>query len=391
MELIAITILTLLVLAFGGTAASSQYKAYRLETLRKAMRTKRYLTGGYSLSLFDVFWDLGASDYALEMMANDHLLPASMHDLKLSYSVLDERINQHGSYHEYIEDTLESIETYYREHRLIGARAQTGQFLQITGQKGLLPLQLTGTSPTHARQTSTAVTRQSSNRDAHQNMMMKFSLEDRQSLRHNNTSLPGSLILSYDPEGQIDFDLDQITGLDVSGVLTMLFGGVLTTGLQKWWKMRRLRTLKTALDQELSALYDLFATHANRNQNFVNAMYHDAHQWGLEVNRLETLLEADPAAGRTWHQSASLLLKEACALAQELEQQAYSTTRRGLETIKFHGSNNNKPMAGYLIYLNQHAFFSGRVQNYANYTNRVEAAAYHIQAELNKLHREGVI
>ncbi len=391
MEPITIVIMTLLVLAFGGTAASSQYKTYREESLRKALRTKRYLNGGYSLSLFDVFWDLGSSDYALEMMGTDRLLPESMHDLKLSYSVLEERINQHGSYQEYIEDTLASIETYYREHRLIGSRTQAGQTLQITSQKGLLPLQQTGTSPTHARQTSTALTHQPRNHASHQNMMMSFSLEDRQSLRHDTTSLPGSLILSYDPNGQIDFDLDQITGLDVSGILTMLFGGVLTTGLQKWWKMRRLRNLKADLDKELIALYELFATQANRGPSFINTLYHGARQWELETNRLETLLHANPAAGRTWHLAASLLLKDACELARGLTEQAYSNTRRGLEAIKYHGSNDNKPMAGYLVYLNQHAFFAGRVPNYASYTNRVEAAAYHIQAELNKLHREGVI
>lgn len=392
MDPIAITILTLIALVFGGTTASSQYKVYREQALRKAMRTKRYITGGYSLSLFDVFWDLGASDYALEMMGKDHLLPATLHDLKMSYSILTERIQQHGSYHEYIEDTLASIETYYREHRLIGSRTQTAQTLQLAAQKGLLPLQQSGTSPTQSRQTSTALTHQPKNHDSYQTMMMSFSLEDRQSLRHHNTSsLPGSLVLSYDPNGQIDFDLDQITGLDVSGILTMLFGGVLTTGLHKWWKMRRLRTLKTTLDQELSALYDLFATHASRGPNFINTLYHGARQWELEANRLETLLNANPAADRTWHLAASILLKDACDLARELTEQAYSTTRRGLETIKYHGSNDNKPMAGYLIYLNQHAFFAGRVPNYASYTNRVEAAAYHIQAELNKLHREGVI
>lgn len=398
MDPIAIVIITLLVLAFGGSTATTLYQS-RNEALRKALHEKRYVTGGNMLSLFDVFWDLGASDYALEMMGQQGLLPTTTRELPQSYQNLDELIEQHGSYHEYIEETLAAIETYYREHRRLGTNRRNTQTLQLQHEKKLLPLQrLLHPSERHERPASTALTRrpapETQNSPApfsFQSMILDFSLADRQSFRQEKGLLPGSLVLSYDPLGQTDFDLDQITGLDVTGILTMLFDGALTTGLQKWWKMRRLRTLKITLDQHLTALYELFATQASKNSNFFSALFHSADQWKREAARLQRILESRPAAGQRWELPATLLLTDACALAENLARQAYSATSDCLETIRNHGLNNNKPMAGYLIFLNQHAFFAGRVPNYAHYTNQVEIAAYHIREELNKLHRQGVI
>ncbi|MFU8806915.1 MAG: hypothetical protein ACNA8W_24115, partial [Bradymonadaceae bacterium] len=92
MDPITIVILTLIVLATGGagTAAAVQMQRTRLRgRMGEAVRRKRPLRGQF-ISLFDVFWDLGVSDYALEIMGAQGLLITRPEELHGSLSRLEE-------------------------------------------------------------------------------------------------------------------------------------------------------------------------------------------------------------------------------------------------------------------------------------------------------------
>ncbi|MEM1347347.1 MAG: hypothetical protein AAGI01_02240, partial [Myxococcota bacterium] len=123
MEPVTLLMLVLCSLLMGGAGQTAYRRAQkaRRERMRAALLKKLPSAERY-VSVFDVFWDLGVSSYALEIMAHQQLLPGRDADLDRVFRTIDDRIEAHGSYQGFVADVLEAIQEFYEDHRAAGDR-----------------------------------------------------------------------------------------------------------------------------------------------------------------------------------------------------------------------------------------------------------------------------
>src|SRR5690554_2668040 len=122
MDPITWALLTTLVLLAGGgvTQATRQRRRARArQQLQEALRTARPM-GNTRISIFDVYWDLGASSWALELMQHHSLLPSTEDAIFGAWSRLEDLVAGHGSYDAFLEDSLDAIGEFFAEHREVG-------------------------------------------------------------------------------------------------------------------------------------------------------------------------------------------------------------------------------------------------------------------------------
>jgi hypothetical protein len=183
--------------------------------------------------------------------------------------------------------------------------------------------------------------------------------------------------------------LDAIGNLSAGDLLMSVIDGSLGLRLDRWWKQRRLRQRRQELDQTLVALYDFYADVARRNPNFYDPLY-DAHlRWRDEATRLRQQRRARYWKTQPWSLTADALYDDAIALSERLAERAYGSTYRAIEAIHEHTARGNPSMAGYLVYLNRHAFFAGRHPSYADFSRDVEFATAKLSEEITRLRDRG--
>jgi hypothetical protein len=380
MDPITLVILTLIILAAGGAGTATALRlqrVHRREKMQEAVRRKRPLRGQL-LSLFDLFWDLGVSDYALEIMGAQGLLFSDPDDLHGALSRLEDLVDNHGSYAAYVDDTLEAIQEFYDEHRRAGARRLLPT-LTMRQQK-LLPLP-EGMSPAQAPSDELVPT------DG-LGRVIEAPLDERRRMREERRL---TAIVPDPGSTETNVDIDALTDRDVLDVLQTLFAGNFADELSRWWRMRRLRTLKKALDERLAAMYDFYTRQVEVTPGFYNHLYDAYTRWREETARIEYLAFHRPWSGRPWEICADVLVAEALDLSRLLANQAGANAYETIERIHDHARRGDFPMAGYLVFLNQHAFFAGRGTNYGEYARQIEFATYRVQEELRKLRAEGIL
>ena len=126
MDPVTIAVLAALAVATatGGTvAAIGARRRSRREAMRAAVRAPVPVGGESPVSLFDVFWDLGASDLALTMMAHRGVLLDDPDDKAKLVHVLGEEIVRSGGRKAYVAEQLDAIEEVFRKQRSAGTRA----------------------------------------------------------------------------------------------------------------------------------------------------------------------------------------------------------------------------------------------------------------------------
>ncbi len=374
-----VIITTLFVLATGGatTAAVRRTRKQRkLLQLRESLRARRAF-GEHRLSLFDVFWDLGASDFALELMAHHSLLPDDDDDRELfgAWSRLEDLIDQHGSYERFLEDSLEAIQEFFEEHRHAGHRRRLPG---LTGAvRRTIPLRLESDK---SDDDSTALAKAEKPPSA-------AGLRERRQLRRGQ----GHLGLQPEMAGEEEVDLDQIGKLEPLDVLQSVLDGRLGDRIEQWWKMRTLRQLRKELDQALESFYEYYADTARRDPDFYEPLY-DAHRrWRDETTRLRFTARRRPWDDAPFALAADILFELAVDLAEKLSQRAYHTTYHTIENIHAHARRDDRAMAGYLVYLNRHAFFAGRQPGYADRARKIEYATQRVREEVLRLRDDGVV
>lgn len=389
MDPIVVLIITLLALS-GGSAGgaliairSKRRSQIRQRSVQKVEHQR------FDLSVFDVFWDLGVSDYALEIMGHQGLLLEDPDDFDHAHLELEQSIEAHGSYGAFLEDTLEAIHEFYEEHRQAGSRRKITT-LKLRAQK-LLP---TDATP-RVEQDSTEMVPYEHKEDmlavpGEARDQELGAIEARQHYRQTHS--PHFLSTGADDAdkgGHRTVDVDELTRLEPLEMLQGLFEGRLTEKVQRWWSLRRLRQLKGQLDRHFRNLYDLYAENARQQPGFYNALYDVARRWDTERDRIQKLAELEPWADRPWAVCAEALVDEACAVAAEIAARAKHNVDVTIEEIHRFARRGDPEMAGYLLYLNHHAFFVGRVPGYNTYVERIERAAHRVQRELRELRRSG--
>ena len=370
---------TLFVLATGGatTAAVRHRRALHAVRLKEALRATRPVQN-QRLSLFDLFWDLGASDFALELMAHHDLLPSANDDaIHRAWSNMEDLVRQYGSYDSFLENSLEAIQEFFEEHRHAGHRRRLPGLTGAQRKVVPIPRRLESDRPsTDPNLPSTQVV----NRPSVEGMRRR-----RQMRRDGG---PAGLVSSATTE---EVDLDTIGRFEPMDILQSVLDGKIGDRIEQWWKLRTLRQLRKELDQSLAELYRFYADTARRNPDFYEPLY-DAHQrWRDETTRLRFTARRRPWSNKDYALAADVLFELAVDLAEGFQRRAHATTYQIVETIHAHARKEDTAMAGYLVYLNRHAFFAGRHPEYGDLARDIEFATQRMREEILRLRDQGVV
>ena len=378
MDIVTIVLVFILGVLGGGvgTAAVGVRKKRNRTSFTDALKQKIYIDENLQVSVFDVYWDLGVSDFALEIMAKGRLIPEHKDDVDLAHERIRDAVRAHGSYSAFIADTLDAIQEFYDEHTVAGARRDVPQ-LTTSDRKSIKMPAISGDQPPPDEG---AVVPYRGYRP-----VTSAELGDRVAARSG-----GVPVLAESGDGII-LDLDEIGVTKPLDFLSGLFDGTIGNQVERWFEMRQLRLLKQDLDRRLSELYDFYARVANDDRRFFDPIYDTAKRWDLEVERIERLSDKQPWKGRTFSMAGELLTEQALYAAKALAGFARINVDRTLERIHTFARRGNSAMAGYLVYLNHHAFFAGRGDGYGEYVRRIDTSAYRVQQELRNLHMKGVI
>jgi hypothetical protein len=406
-----ILILTFLALTGGGAGSAAvvirrqrRYEAFRQGLLKKVGHH------GRGVSIFDVFWDLGVSDYALALMDHHKLLPQDPKNFEDVHHHLDDLIEAHGTYTDFIEDNLAAIQEFYRDHRDTGHRRKIPT-LTIRDRK-LLPAEERGSAQSadsaalvrqgesarskegaqgkkEAREEGDvdALAREEIERDL--GLIVLDSVEERRIVREEGSPLMLTVHADEQMPAHRGVDVDELVRLEPLAMLKNIFDGRLTDTVEKLWKFRHLRAAKSRLDEHFAKFYSYYAELAGSKSNFYTGIYDTASRWEKEARRLEALENAKPWKGERFADCAEVLVTESRRLAWQLASRAKQNVDSTIERIHECARKGDKAMAGYLLYLNHHAFFAGRGPDYGKHVQRIERQAYRVREELRKLKNEG--
>lgn len=386
MDPLTITLIALFVL-LGGGGAGVAVRAVSVKEARRRMRESirvREDVVDANVSIFDVFWDLGVSDFALEIMGSQGLLMDDVQDLPFALDALQDRVAENGSYATFIRENLEAIQEFYEEHRRAGDRRSL-PILENKARK-TLPLPAVGSPASSSEVQGAGNFPVPYDGTGRHRPVVASSPEERIAVREGRGALIQALHTSA-----VEVDVDEIARVDPMRMLGGIFDGTLGSQLERWWEMRTLRGLRTELDRELELLYRLYAEAANSQPNFFSHLFDTARRWEAEASRIEDLIEKEPWRRRSWQICADALAAEALAVARKLSYMARQNVETTIEHIHGRARTGNLAMAGYLVYLNHHALFAGRSAQYGDRVRRVETATYKVQRELRELMQRGVI
>lgn len=375
-----ITAIILLVLGGGGVGVSvaRSRAAKRRRDMRDAIRQRAVVEDKLEVSLFDVFWDLGVSEYALEIMANQRLLIRGLNDLPAALDALADAVRIHGSYSEFIRDTLDTIQEFYDEHRRAGHRRLLPR-LETRATKTLELPAIGGEDAPAEDQLPVPYS------GAHRPVVAR-SVTERISARSGGAFAP--LVTSV---GGYQIDVDNLTRVDPMRWLKGVLDGSIGEEFQRWFQMRNVRSLRDELDKTLSNFYTFYVDQVSRNPAFYSQLFDTANRWDLEARRIEELLDRQPLRQSHWAICAEAMLKEARAVSKQLSWLARNNVEQTIGEIHAAARAGDLAMAGYLVYLNHYAFFAGRSPDYSEQLRRIETCTYRLQEELRDLQTRGVV
>ncbi len=380
MEPVTLIILMFFVLVGGGTTgqAIKRRRKRQKEELREVL-LKKFPAPDRYVSIFDIFWDLGVSDFALVIMGHQDLLPREPSDIDMIFQRIEDRIEAHGSYEAFVSDVLDAIQEFYQDHKSAGARRALPT-LDVPAVKMLpLPESSTGAMP--------AVTTAQDD-GLPDGYLLDMDFEQRTSIRENRTVSSSALIPVSSSQG---VDIDELLSAGPLNILRGLLAGNFTQRLSQWVQMRQLRQLRAELDSKLVALFRLFDAMSKRDPDFFVPLYDLTRRWERESMRIERLEKERPWSERPFAQAADLLMEEARIFARYLARHAKANTDEAIGAIGRAAVRGDEAMAGYLVYANRYAFFAGRGDQHASLISEIEYTASRIQTELRNLQQQDVV
>lgn len=384
MDPVTVFIILMSVLAGGGAGgvALAAYREHRRREMRRLLGNER-THDGRSLSLFDVFWDLGANDIALEMMRHHGLLPEGLDDGPRAHGELAALVDAYEGYGIFVEETLEVIEEFEEALRNRGDRRNIPT-LKSRGRK-LLPVDGEAEGDTSI-DTAALVPREFAGSGAREERLGHYVDEpldrrvDYREMRRGN----GLRVHHRDGETRELIDVDDFAGMSTGDILGGILEGRFTETLEEWWNLRHVRSLKSDLDEAFEQLYDFYVDEVERRSNFYDDLFDQADRWEEEAERLEGIAQRDPLAGQPGELAADVLLEMAVSTARRIAQRAEGNTRKTIERIHAFARRGDFAMAGYLVYLNRNAFFAGRSPDYGDYVRRIENLAHRLKSEVRE-------
>ena len=388
-----------LVAGQGSRVGYRKHVKRRREAMREALLHELHVTG-HRLSIFDLCWDLGASEFSLEIMASRGLLPEHPQQLRLVHQSLREQIEDHGSYEALIQDLLESIQVVYDEHRRAGHRRQLPT-MRLDAVK-LLPAPdgesgAAGGEPAGAGDASSqALTRRDPSEpsapgspDGQPDPWLELGWAQRAHWRQSR--VVGQFELVHDSQGQVSVDIDRVLTLSPGALLQSMWRGGFWREASRWMQLKQLRALRKELDRALERLYHFFESLMRQDPELLSALYDPTRRWRQEQERIERQGRERPWRARPWALAADVLMEEARIMARYLADHARKNADDAILQLRQHVLRGDLAMAGYLVYINRYAFLAGCRQDYSALVNAVEVHTYKIQQELGALRARGVL
>ncbi len=359
--------ISLTLIAAGALAGSGGVMAWlsrrravqRSEAMRRAVQIAIPCGSEAPVSLLDLFWDLGASDFALEMLAHRQLLLDAPDQLSSLVRELPSMIVEAGSYGELVAELLESIAVYSQEHRSAGNR----RAFPALAAPAIKALPAAGGSV---------------------RAPMRLGARDWEGWRTGQTR--GALVA----EPVAAADLDGALGAGVGSLLSGLFEGNFGREFQRWSAQRGAKKLRDALDRELVALLRLYQAHVATDAQARGFLRDAAHRWTAEANRIEVLRNAAPYRERSWAECADALLEASHGAAVRMAESADRNVSETLARIDELAAGGSQAMAGYLVYVNRHALFVGRMALCEAEVTAVDRASAALRTKLLELERKGL-
>ncbi len=363
---------TISLIAAGLAAGSGGLAAFLLRrrtaaervAMRIAVTTTIPCRRDAPVCLLDVLWDLGSSDFALEMMAHRGLLLDHSRDLESLVRELPDRVAESGGYQAFIDELLDSIQEYYRDHRSAGDRraipalaAPVTKALPAQGQTGVGRLAV-----------------------AHDSAQAR----DWEAWRR------GEVAGQLQSESSSGLDLDRALQAGVGSMLSGLFDGKLGHEFKRWTAQREAKKARDALDHKLEELHQLYVSTTRSNPQSLAHLYDAGERWTAEGNRIALLREGEPYRDRSWSVCADVLLEESGVLAARLAAAARANVQATLARIDEYAAGDRAAMAGYLVYVNRYALFVGRLELCDALVRDVESASTRLRTELLALERQGL-
>ena len=378
MDPVTIAVLAVVALAGGGAGAWAAVRQRRAtvsrDEMRAAVRSSIPLGRDAPVSLFDVFWDLGASDFALTMLASRKLLLQRPEDLALLVEILPERVAEHGGYAAFVREQLDAIQEYYREHRGAGDRRAV-LALAAPAAKAL---------PAADQDGSSAAMRVASDAERGWDATRLGMVADRGAARLGDAAMPLA-------GGAGSVDVDEVVSTDVGRLLGSIFDGSIAREAKRWFAMRAARKLRDELDGALTELYRVYAASVRQSPTSTAHLYDAAKRWDADATRIGALLADPPFSAERWALCGTILLEEAQVMARTLALHAAANIEQTLVTIDTHAQRGNPAMAGYLVYVNRYAFFVGQMQLAEPHVGAIESALARLRTELAKVQKKGLL
>ncbi len=353
-----------------GAGAMKTLKKRKRKAFYSALSQNRIRVLNQDLSIFALFWDLGVSDYALEIMAAQKILPHDLDDVPSCLVQLEYLVQNYETYGAFSQDMLEAIQEFYDLHKDVGPRRQVPA-LQSADRKSI---KISAVAESNALVPYHDPT-----------LNLDHDIDGRVAARSGDIPM-----LGFGSDGDV-IDIDQVGVVNALDFLEGLFYGSFGNKLDKWFKLRQLRQLKSNLDRELVGFHQYFVNQMKCVPHFVDHIYDVSKRWKREKNRIEALRIKRPWAAKPWSRVADLLVDRSIDEANSLQHKAKMNVDTTLAKISSTAGTGNRSLAGYLVYLNHHAFFAGRSEGYGEGVRKIEAAAYHVQQEIMSLKSKGVI
>lgn len=360
--------ITLVLIGAGGAAAASAAASigpiWRRVKLRRARDlVNRPIIGAQVGSdaprtVYDVFCDLGSSEYALEVMRHMDLLPEKEEELELAASNLTDAISSFGGYDPMVTSLTETIEEMSQESDKDRAEILKSRLTLVAPRQtdALLPaVERPGGPDTAALpegeeikqlEAQTASSRRS-NPHGEQIPQLHATVDDALAELFGANRNPHA--------GVLDEGTGGLAAIVIGGVLGSLTTGGFWEGVSRFVQRRRVKQMRSQLSQELAGLsLDVFHSaqqvHQQIEQNL--ELLIQERRWVVERRRRE--LARHKKLPRKERSTVQLALK---TLASDDAREALIGAERDIKKltaqITRHRRSGRHDLAGFLIYVNR--------------------------------------
>lgn len=363
--------ITLILIGTGGAAAAGVAAAvgplWRHLKQRKARElVQRPVIGAQAgsdapRSIYDVYRDLGADGFALEVMRHMHLIPEGEEDLEAVASHLSDAISSFGGYDSMVASLHETIEELVEDRAKDGDR---GRRLTLTA-----PHQTESLLPSVARPSGLPPGEEVKQLEAHTpgaRPSVPPGAPESQSPRLHATvdeALAELFGQGRSPHaGSLEDGSGSIAAIVIGGVLgSLTTGGNFWDGVSRFVHRRRVKQMRSRLNEQLAGLsLDLFHAPPEISQQVEHNLELIVQQkrWNVEQHRREIVRYRK--LPRKQQRTSELALKMLAAEeAREALNQAEREVKKLNTQITRHRRSGKHALAGFLIYVNRKDLLHG--------------------------------